>query len=429
MAASTALSVRVYSSIKDIRLAGLSTDDLVSSHFEQPDKASELSAVMAQYLSILRESGLIDYAEALELAMNRIRDSFVASDGVLFIIPEDMEFTAKEGTFINSFPPEKLVIVPVDKPLIQVNEFSGSLLNADLLRWLPDPAAAPPPNQADDTVSIFSAVGEVNEIREVFRNIVSKGIPLDEVEILHTDKSTYVPLIYEFTSRIIPDLKENSESIVTFAEGIPATYSRPGKALRGWVSWVRQGFMQSTLIRMLEDRVISVSDSSSGVAGCEALAAELRPLGIGFGKDRYLIKVDELVSSLEMRLVTGFPIVEDDDSGKSRKHYVDRLQAASELRRLLEALLEVTPEPSDAAAKILDSATRFLQSFVRPIDEVDGYAFRALLDEINDMARYVNEDPNDLSLDVWERLAQLPADVRIMGSGPRPGRVHVANIN
>jgi len=92
---------------------------------------------------------------------------------------------------------------------------------------------------------------------------------------------------------------------------------------------------------MLEDRIVSVPGSSPEVVGFESLAAELRSLGIGFGKDRYLPKIQELIAGLEMRLTSDVQATEDDYSGKSRKHYLGRLQAAAELHRLLEALLEI----------------------------------------------------------------------------------------
>ncbi|MBI5252303.1 MAG: PD-(D/E)XK nuclease family protein, partial [Desulfomonile tiedjei] len=429
MAASQSLSLSVYSSIKDIRLAGLRADDLVSHQFEHPDKASELSFIMAEYLSTLAQSGLIDYADALEMAVCGLAGSTVASDDVVVITADDLELTAKEEALIKALPSETLLQITVDQPLTEIESRSEPLTNAGLLRWLPDPTRAPVANEADDTASIFSAVGEVNEIREVFRRVLSKAIALDDVEILHTDKNTYVPLIYELCSRFVSDFHRNAEPIVTFAEGIPTTYSRPGRALMGWVSWVREGFLQSTLARMVEDRIVSLPDSGLEAAGFESLAAVFRSLGIGFGRDRYLPKIDELIAGLEMRLAAHVPAALDDDSLGDRMHYKDYLETASVLRRLLEAMLDLTPDSAANPTDILDSAAKFLESFARRIDESDGYAFRALVDEIRDMARYVNqENGEDLSLDVWEWLASLPGEVRIMGSGPRPGRVHVSNV-
>ncbi len=107
---------------------------------------------------------------------------------------------------------------------------------------------------------IFRAVGEVNEVREVLRRCVEAGIPFDEVEILHTDGATYLPLIYEIACRLTDD--DTGEAIpATFAEGIPARYGRPARALLGWLSWVRGGYPQSILTRMIQDGLLRIEET------------------------------------------------------------------------------------------------------------------------------------------------------------------------
>jgi ATP-dependent helicase/nuclease subunit B len=461
MAPSPTLSQSVYSSIKDIRLAGLGPEDLVSHHFEHPDKASELSLILSEYLSVLRHSHLIDYADALDMAPGGLVNILAESDDVFVVMPEDFEFTAKEDALIRAVPDERRLVIPVDQPLTDIEGHSGPFTNSDMLRWLPDPAQAPAPDSSDETASLFSAVGEVNEINEVFRRVLSQGIPLDEVEILHTDRATYVPLTYEFCERLASDFPNAADPIVTFAEGIPATYSRPGRALKGWVSWVRGGFLQSTLVRMFDDRIISMPRTESDAPGFEDVCTLLRSLGIGFGRDRYLPKIDELIAGLERRMLTSVPAAEEENSyhfecvpgdcGEdlfatepspqislfenefvsrgSGQREAERLRTATLLRQIVAGLLDITPEDTVNPAEILDSSVKFLGSFARRSDELDGYALRSLLDEIRDMARYVTQENSDgLSLDVWQWLSELSGEVRVMGSGPRPGRVHVSSV-
>lgn len=429
MAVSPTLSQSVYSSIKDVRLAGLKPEDIVSRHFEHPDKASELCFIMTEYLTALKQSKLIDYADALDMAVRGLPNSIPPSHELLIVIPDDFDFTPKEEGLIAAFPLERLLRIPVDQPLTEIQDRPGPLDDSELLRWLPDPIQAPPVKEPDGTVSIFSAVGEVNEIREVFRRVLNKGIPLDEIEVLHTDKTTYVPLTYELCSRLTADFQNGGASLVTFAEGIPTVYSRPGRALMGWVSWVRSGYLQSALVRMLEDRIVSPPDYSSESPAFESLSALLRSLGIGFGRDRYLPKIDELIAGLQMRTSGSLPSDDEDDGCRSSSRLEDEMLTAATLRRLLQGLLEMTPNDFSTSHEILESAATFLESFSRRINEADGYALRALLDEIRDMAQYVKqENGEDLSLDVWEWLAALPTEVRIMGSGPRPGCIHVSNI-
>ena len=48
----------------------------------------------------------------------------------------------------------------------------------------------------DGSVQLFRAVGEINEVREALRRCLSDKQPIDDVEMLHTDAATYMPLIY-----------------------------------------------------------------------------------------------------------------------------------------------------------------------------------------------------------------------------------------
>jgi hypothetical protein len=42
--------------------------------------------------------------------------------------------------------------------------------------------------------------------------------------------------------------------------------------------------------------------------------------------------------------------------------------------------------------------------------------------------RYWLADDRELALDAWDWLAALPANATILGSGPQPGRLHVAHV-
>ncbi len=71
-----------------------------------------------------------------------------------------------------------------------------------------------------------------------------EGIPLDHVELLCTDKATYIPLIYETFPRLIVDDASDDDIPVTFQEGLPARRFRPGRALVAWLAWMRDDYPQ-----------------------------------------------------------------------------------------------------------------------------------------------------------------------------------------
>ena len=175
-------------------------------------------------------------------------------------------------------------MVGVDQPLTVPDDGKEELSDSMLLRWLPSPAEAPAPKN-DGTAEIFRAIGEVNEVREVFRRCLEAGRPLDEVEVLHTDTETYVPLFYELAWRLQPETEDADKELpITFAEGIPVRYSRPGRALMAWLAWAADDFPQATMVRMVQDGLLNIPGHDREQFSFSGLAVVLRSVGIGLGE-------------------------------------------------------------------------------------------------------------------------------------------------
>src|SRR5262249_60735147 len=58
----------------------------------------------------------------------------------------------------------------------------------------------------------------------------------------------------------------------------------------------------------------------------------------------------------------------------------------------------------------------------------DNYARIRLALEIQDLEEWMALDASAVRLDVWDWLRDLPIQTRVLGSSPRPGCLHVANI-
>ena len=157
------------------------------------------------------------------------------------MVLSDFPITNLEKELIRLAGGEKLIVIDHTRPLglefpkrffdasEQIEEkVSEQTQNIDLLRWLYQPENSPKPTE-DNSVSMFHALGESNEAREVFRQIFQKEIPLDDVEIIVTSVDPYISMIYEIVSSLdIP---------ATFAGGVPITFTRPGKAIILYLKW------------------------------------------------------------------------------------------------------------------------------------------------------------------------------------------------
>ena len=196
------------STINDMRLSGIKAVDLSHDVFEVKEKALETQKILGQYEEELEKQRRVDFADILEMASRTLEDNPGAIPlDTMVLAPQTLWDSASklEKRFLNSFPEHQVRILDED---IMGTIPEDDPTDRDLLRAILTPGACPPP-KADDTAFIYRAIGEVNEVREVFRRCSEKSIPFDEVEILHTDGAIYVPLIYELAWTLKSDEAES----------------------------------------------------------------------------------------------------------------------------------------------------------------------------------------------------------------------------
>lgn len=377
--AGQSLAQALHQTLSAIRLAGLEAQDLKAGRFEAPAKGRELAALLAVWPAELAREGLIDYAGALALALDRLAEEPAAlGPDIILLRGEDLEPTYLEERLWESLPRNQRLELPVDPP-----------------------AQAPLQAEACD---LFWAVGETNEVRQVLRRCLTEGWALDQVEVLYTETAAYLPLIYETARRLWPEEAGLSPHLpVTFAEGVPCGYFRPGRALAAWVAWIRDGLPGAGLAEMVSQGLLKSPGVEAGQTTWADLSARLRRLGLGPGLSRYL-------GSIESRLGRA--------SGQERAE----LEAA---RALVTDLVAVSPDIIDPPRRILEGARAFLEKAAQSASEEDNYARKSLIEEIGELAAWL-EAGQEIGLDVWEWLAARPEETRVGGSGPRPGCLHAA---
>jgi ATP-dependent helicase/nuclease subunit B len=353
---SLALAERLAATLHDLRLAGVDPDALAAGRFEAPAKGRELVQLLRAFRQMLADHNLVDEADLYRLAGAEL------PAGVTLLVPADLDLG----------PLKKLphTLLPVDEP---------------------------PAPEFTDT---FSAVGETNEIREALRRCLANGWPLDEVEILHTDSAAYLPRLVEVTETLgIP---------ATFAEGVPVSFTRPGRALAAFLAWIRDDYPQTALLAMVRDGLLREING--------AAAGALRPVPIGFGRDRYLAQLDHQIAALGRQADRAAT----DEAGDPRPDRVERLRRRqATLANLREPLAKLL---ACAARAPLDAAREFLTNHVRCVGELDNYAREVLEARIAELSEWLTTH----ELDEREWLLSLLAETRVRGEGPRPGHLYVA---
>jgi len=411
--------------LRDLRLAGLSADDISTRLFEVAAKGKEIVFLLRAYEKELASRNLVDLAGALRLAAQRLEtDRTALPHQALVAVPADMleEMRGLERALWEAVPSDRRVVLEVDRP---GGEGSGGNDDRAPLVWISRPGDAPPSGE-DGSVEVFRAVGEVNEVREILRRCAAADIPFDEVEILHTDAPTYIPLIYEVCSLLAPE--PGAVVPVTFMEGIPVRYSRPGRALAAFLSWITEDFPQAVLVRMVQDGLLDLGPRSDAWS-FSRMGALLRALPIGKGRERYLAAIDSELDSLAWRISQPEFVENGEENGERAERLERRMEMLRSLRDVVAGLLACIPPSNRDPLEVLSGVADFLTKRARAASELDEYGRMRLLDDIGELSTCLQEDgDHPASLDIRGWCVELAASSRVEGKGPRPGCLYVAPL-
>lgn len=405
------LTSAIYDSLVSLRLAGSSADGIQEAHLESNVKARDIIVLLRSYEAFLVDHKLVDSADLLRLATNRLKAEPTAlGPGTLILVPENHRATGLERAFLEAIPAGNRRVI--EHPVKRSNAGADVLLLGHVGRSTP--CQEP---RKDGTVTFFRAVGEINEVREVLRRCLADGRQLDDVEILHTDAETYVPLFHSIARRYFSDESDRSEGVpITFADGMPTIMSRPGRALAGWLHWVAEAFPQRLLVEMIAEGLLECGDDED--VSFSFLANLLRPIAIGQNAANYRQKLEEQIKVAQHSK-------SDDEQEGDKKSQERKLQGLKSLQKLIERLVKLSDDLAKPAS-LLAAAKQFLQKCARSINELDNYAREALMEQLEERQLWLER--LEVAPDLAKWLAALPSQVRVLGSGPRPGHLHVASI-
>lgn len=417
------LAERLLHSLESLRLAGLSSRD-VARGLRHSDKAHDLCILLDRYEAALGDLELVDQAGELALAIDCVRSGNLPPTFARLLVPDDLELPRLERDLLAALeatPGVTIRTLTTDPPL-----------------------PAPPAAVEGASFQLFRAAGEANEVRHVLRTCLARGLRLDEIEIVHTDAATYPPLVRELVAALhAPATGSDSAGggshdhvPVTFAEGLPLADSKPGRALAGWLAWRRDGHPQAGLERMLRDGVLELATVVSDAPRSSALVRELRGVKIGRGLGRTVSMLAAAAARAREQPPEAFARCHDDsnlsagddltaDELAARKSRI--AQRLSVLAALANHLAACEGGPDATAEQVLAGARTFVETLCPADSEFDGNARRMLLDEIDAMLTWRGHASMP-ARDMLDWLEELPAELVVLGAGPRPGCLHVSGL-
>ena len=197
------------------------------------------------------------------------------------------------------------------------------------------------------------AVGTGNEVRGALREALHAGAKLDEIELVYTSEDPYLPLIV--------DVLDGLQIPARYAAGIPATLNRAGQSLLGFYQWMAADCAPEALVSLLRSRLLYVDEPGAVAAAADAaLAAGMRGGRSAWDNDGADgVKSDR--KRLWGRLNRWAESVPDD--AVEYKAFAER--GVRKTMNLLDRLYKTVPDsPSVSLEDVVESGRRFLKRFV-----------------------------------------------------------------
>jgi RecB family exonuclease len=180
---------------------------------------------------------------------------------------------------------------------------------------------------------MFSAASITDELREVLRRVMALSARWDEVEIIASDAVVYGCALDALATRLnVP---------VTYAVGLPLERTRVGRAVTGYLRWIREDFRADLLRNLFESGCLEAPHAPA--ISPMSLANRLRELRVGWDRSRYLPAIERSLASLDVRAA----LLSDDEreSGLERAQSIERAKVElTVLGEVIGEILEATPE-------------------------------------------------------------------------------------
>jgi len=402
--------------LMELRMAGVAADSLDAGLFVDGQKGKELKMLLAGFEKKLNEQNLADGALVYKKAAEILAKAGQPGN-VLYLIPEQLEFDRLTYDFLEALSAGKRRALPAEA-VCGLSRPEGLYFQSGQepeskpeprspLSWLYAQDDAPDGVAPD--IYFFQVSSPACEVKEVFRRLLKAEIKADQALLCYTNSDTYLPLVHSVAEVLsVP---------VTYAEGLPAVFTRPGKLLSGLLDWVEDSYSAIHIYRLLVSGGVRTNWAN--------LQAELlRRAAVGWGRERYATCLEKLKHEVEKELRKA------EAAGRNIHYQSTKLDHFPKLEQLITTLLEEVPEENTAGQVRLDQLCRglanIIEKYAHTAGELDREARESILELLDQLARSKPE-PAEYQL-ALKRLRKRLKALRVGASLSEPGCLHVAPV-
>jgi RecB family exonuclease len=415
------LAQALWSTVRELRMAGVGPAALTPNVFSSPAKQAEIVALLSAYERFLDEHHRGDMATVYQEAVTHPDWCPIEPQDCWTELP-DAHWNTLQRALLDAMPGERLEPETVELPGISIpRRFMWRrcrTLNAEPatnpLAFLMAPASAAFGGVPMPSIALFHAGGREAEIEEVFRRVLSVGASLDQVEIACASDA-HLALVWEKALR--------HHWPVTLGAGIPATFTRPGRALLGLCDWIETDFSAGHLRRLLQSGDLSIEAGDGFTAG--QAARVLARAAAGWGRATYGLSLARLSKSYEARAN------DPDESDADRADAQEKSDQAARVRTWITGLVASMPVPGDDGKvplqTVVSGVLDFLERRTARSNALDHRAAAALHEQIGEL-RALGAFSCALS-EALRFVRERVQSLTVAPERPRPGHLYASTLS
>ncbi len=419
----------VRDAVSALRLAGIDAATVRKTWFASRVKRGVLADVLAAYDGVRESGGYADTADLLSMALAQL-EAGLPVDGILVVLPGLSE-RGLGGRLLRRLVEDHdarcVATDPVEglAPPARTHWRSGPAVSTG--SFLHRPAVAVPRGLV---VATFAATTISEELREALRRVVAGRHAWDQVEIVTPDPMAYGSALHQMAERLgIP---------VTFGVGLPIGRTRPGRVVTEYFRWLDSGFSADVIRGLLEAGDLRPPDGPNRPGPME-LGRRFRQLRIGWGRARYLRRIDRWLGGLEGMSPSRY----ESEARMERRRTLMRSELTA-LRAILAPPLEAIPAgvPDPAAGPGSSPVTPAgialgLGRFLDRVEARDTADETALLGIRQVLERIVATLERPSEYPAAAAIVRAALDIRVPspreeGKAPwttRPGHLHLTDVD
>lgn len=412
----------LWATVRELRMAGVRAEILKPEAFSSPNKHAELVALLSSYECFLSKRRRGDMAAVYEEALNHPDWCPIQPQDCWTELP-DTNWSPLQRSLIDSMPGERFfpracelsgVAIPRRLKSRKTERLVADVVT-NPLAFVMTPSSVPAQVSLKTKIALFHAGGREAEIEEVFRRILATGASLDQVEVACASDA-HVALIWEKA------LRHNWP--ITLGPGIPATFTRPGRALIGLCDWIETDFSAGHFRRLLQSGDLGVEEELEGFTAGQA-ARLLGRAGAGWGRATYGLAMGRLLKTYES--LAADPDASDEDRADAQV----KVERTACVREWITGLVAAVPEPAlDGKVPlqtVVSGVLDFIERATARSNALDHRAAAALQEYVGDL-RALGSFSCGLS-EALRFIRERVPSLYVAGERPRPGHLFACNLS